>query len=410
MNKWILLIAGSLPVLAADWPQWRGPDRTGHSAERLETLPAEPKINWKIPSAEGLSSPIVAGGRLFHFEAENGKEVLRSLDAASGKVQWSAIIDDAMKDNQGPPGPRCTPVFNDGHVFAVSCRGELQCLEAATGAKVWSINYVTDFGASFIGEKGTAPGASRHGNNGSPLIVGDRLYACAGGTNGAGVVCLNRKTGAVIWKSQNEQAGYAPPVLLRIGGQDQLVCYMVDSVMGLDTSGKLLWRFPIKTAYARHVTTPVAFNDIVVVSSHQVGMIGIKVTPNGAEQAWLSKEAAMNFSSPVMVGQHLYGVGAKSDIICVDIPTGKLLWSKPGYFTTSADKSEGACIVFQDKILLLTDGGRLVLFEANPAEFKEAATSQVCGLNWCNPACVNGNLYVREGVKTTGQLMSVSLK
>jgi outer membrane protein assembly factor BamB len=171
-----------------------------------------------------------------------------------------------------------------------------------------------------------------------------------------------------------------------------------------------LWRFPVKTAFARHVTTPVSFEDTVVISSHQVGMIGLKVSADKVEQAWGSKEAAMNFSSPVAVGRHLFGLGPKSDVICVDIPTGKLLWSKPGYFTTSADKSEAAFLVFESNILMLTDGGRLILFEGNPNQMKELSVAQVCGLNWCNPAYSNGRLYVREGIKTTGNLMSVTIK
>jgi outer membrane protein assembly factor BamB len=316
-----------------------------------------------------------------------------------------------MSDTQGPSGPRCTPIVDGDRVYAVSCRGELQCLNTGDGKKIWGVNYVKDFGASFIGEKGTAPGASRHGNDGSPLIVGDRLYACAGGTNGAGVVCFNKKTGAVIWKSTSEQAGYAPPVILKVSGKEQLVCFVSECVMGLNPrDGKLLWRFPIKTAFGRHVSTPVAYEDIVVVSSHQSGMYGIRVTDSGADQAWISKPAAMNFSSPVAIGKYLYGLGPKSDVICVEIPTGKLMWNKTGLLTTSADKSEAAFLVFGKNILMLTDGGRLVLFEGNPTEYKELSVAQVCGLNWCNPAYADGNLYLREGVKTTGQLMSVTIK
>lgn len=406
----IVIVACAAAASGGDWPQWRGPDRTGHVHENLKALPAEPKVNWKIATTEGLSSPVVAGGKVFHFEAEEGKEVLRALKVENGERIWSAVIDETFKDNQGPPGPRCTPVVDGDRVYVVSCRGELQCRAVGTGEKIWNVNYLKDFGAIFVGEKGNVPGAARHGNNGSPLIHGDHLFAGAGGTNGS-VVCLNKKTGAVIWKSLEEQAAYAPPVILKLAGMEQLVCFMADSVLALKPDdGKLLWRFPVKTAYARHVTTPVSFEDIVVVSSHQVGTIGLKVSSDKVEQAWISKEAAMNFSSPIAVGRHLFGLGPKSDVICVDIPTGKLLWSKPGYFTTSADKSEAAFLVFEKNILMLTDGGRLILFEANPNEMKELSVTQVCGSNWCNPAYSNGNLYVRDGIRTTGNLISLRLK
>lgn len=410
MIAWMLISAAVASAAAADWPQWRGPNRTGHVGESLKTIAAEPMVNWKITATEGLSSPVVAGGKVFHFEAEDGKEVLRALKVENGERIWSAVIDETFKDSQGPPGPRCTPVVDADRVYAVSCRGELQCRATESGKKIWGVNYLNDFGAIFVGEKGNVPGAARHGNNGSPLVHGDRLFACVGGTNGA-VVCLNKMTGAVLWKSLEEQAAYAPPVILKVAGMEQLVCFMADSVLALNPKdGKLLWRFPVKTAFARHVTTPVAFEDIVVISSHQVGMIGLKVSADKVEQAWLSKEAAMNFSSPVAVGRHLFGLGPKSDVICVDIPTGKLLWSKLGYFTTSGDKSEAAFLVFQENILMLTDGGRLILFEANPAEMKEVGVGQICGMNWCNPAYANGRLYVREGIKTTGNLISATLK
>lgn len=406
----MLAFGGAPGIYANDWPQWRGPDRTGHVHERLKAIPAEPKVNWKIATTEGLSSPVIADAKVFLFEAEDGQEVLLALQAENGQRIWSARIDEIFKDNQGPPGPRCTPVIDGDSVYAVSCRGELECLATETGKKIWSVNYQKDFGAAFVGEKGNTPGAGRHGNNGSPLIRGNQLFTCAGGTNGA-VVCLNKKTGAVIWKALDEQAAYAAPVILKLAGMDQLVCFMADSVLALNPEdGKLLWRFPVKTAYARHVTTPVSFADTVVISSHQVGMIGLKVSADKVEQAWLSKETAMNFSSPVAVGRHLYGLGPKADVICVDIPTGKLLWSKPGYFTTSPDRSEAAFLVFEENILMLTDGGRLILFEADPNEMKELSLAQVCGLNWCNPAYANGRLFVREGVKTTGSLLSVTIK
>src|SRR5688572_1283497 len=133
MIKWTMLLAGAASVWAGDWPQWRGPERTGHVEESLSSLPAEPMVNWKIPATEGLSSPVVADGSVYHFEAENGMEVLRALKAGSGERVWAAVIDETFKDSQGPPGPRCTPVVDGDRVYVVSCRGELQCLETATG-------------------------------------------------------------------------------------------------------------------------------------------------------------------------------------------------------------------------------------------------------------------------------------
>lgn len=363
----------------------------------------------------GLASPVVVGDTVIIFDAQEGKECVRALNRRTGQEKWRTVIDDTFHDNQGPDGPRCTPMINDGRAYAVSCRGQLQCLDLKSGAKIWGASYTKDFGASFIGERGTAPGASRHGNNGTPLIVGDRLYACVGGTNGAGVVCFNKRDGKVLWKSQNDQAAYAPPTLLKLAGQEQLVCFVVDGLIGLNPAdGELWWRVPIKTAFARHVTAPVAHDDIVVVSSHQVGMIGTKISAKEgggfkAEQAWLSKKTAMNFSSPVQVGPQLYGLGPRRNLVCVDIATGEERWSQDGYFQTSADKAYAGFVVVGKNILVLTDGGLSVLFEANPERFKELGSTQICGLNWCNPAYADGHLYVRDGTKGAGDLISVNL-
>src|SRR6185295_3784208 len=177
--------------------------------------------------------------------------------------------------------------------------------------------------------------------------------------------------------------------------------------------GKLLWRAPMKTAFARHVTTPVVYEDIVVVASHQIGLVGTRISKSGdglkAEQAWLNKETAMNFSSPVAIGKYLYGLGPSKNLVCIEVPTGRLMWSKEGYFTTSADKAYASFIVMGKNILTLTDGGQLALFEAEPRAFHELGRAQVCGLNWCNPAYADGKLYLRDGIKGTGELMCIEL-
>jgi outer membrane protein assembly factor BamB len=369
---------------------------------------------WRIKVGEGLASPVLAGGRVYCFDNPNGKETLHAIDAATAGEFWRKEIDEPFRDMQGPSGPRCTPVVDGDRVYALSCRGELQCLNTTDGRRVWRTNFTGDFGAVFIGEKGSAAGATRHGNNGSPLVDGDFLYACVGGTNGAGVVCFEKHTGRVVWKSQNDQAGYAAPVIATVAGKRQLICFTVEGLIGLDPKdGRLFWRVPIKTALGRHVTTPVVYNDVIVAGSHQAGLAGVRVSLDAtgfkAEQAWLSKESAMNFASPVTVGKYLYGLGPEKNVICVDIETGRQLWSQAGIIATSADKAHAAILVMRNRILILTDGGQLVLMAADPREFREFGRAQVCAMNWCNPAYADGRLYVRDGIRGDGELACVAL-
>src|SRR5687768_7139777 len=174
----LVLIVGCQVALAADWPQWRGPQRTGHfpaGEAAPQTLPPAPKVVWHVPVGYGLASPVVSAGKVFHLDLENGKEVVNAADANTGKELWSAELDEGFKDTQTPMGPRCTPVVDGDMVFAQSCRGELKCLNASDGKVVWRTNFVKDHGATFIGEKGQAQGAVRHGYNAPPLVDGDRL-------------------------------------------------------------------------------------------------------------------------------------------------------------------------------------------------------------------------------------------
>lgn len=411
--RFLFCLALAHVASAADWPGWRGPNRDGHvppGSTIVEKLPAEPKVLWRVKVGDSLASPVVASGKLFHLDNQDGRETVHALDAATGSEQWSAPLDDAFKDSQSAAGPRCTPLFDNDRLYAQSCRGELQCLNALDGKLLWHVNYVTNFGAQFTGEKGAAQGAVRHGYNGSPASDGEHLITLAGGTNGASVVCLDKASGKVIWKSQNDQAAYAPPIIATIAGRKQAVAFTCSSLMGVDArDGQLLWRVPLSTTFSRHVTTPTVIGDTVFVSSHQWGLTAVRVTSAGdkfaAERLWTNKEEAINFSSPVAVGQYLYGIGPAKNLTCTDTATGKSTWSLPGYSVSDGGKAHVSLLVMGNALLMLTDGGQLVMLSSNPNEPREISRAQVCGKTWCNPAYADGKLYLRDAK----ELLCVSL-
>ena len=324
---------------AADWPQWRGPQRDGHvpSGEVIvESLPAVPKVLWHVPLSEGVSSPVVCGGKVIYEDAGDKKEVLHVGDAATGKELWTAPIDELHKDSQTKPGPRCTPLTDGDFGLGPVVRGQLRCFHLADGKEVWATNYVKDMGATYIGEKGSAYWRVASRVQRRPCLDGDHLIALAGGKDAA-VVCLDKKSGAVVWKSQDEMPAYSAPVIETVAGKRQVIAFMAKDVVALDPAdGKLLWRVDVKTSYGRHAMTPVVVGDVVVVSSFQAGMIGIKVSREGdglkAERAWTTKQSATNFSCPVAVGKYLFGLGPEKDLVCVDAATGKQMWAKEGYY------------------------------------------------------------------------------
>jgi outer membrane protein assembly factor BamB len=404
-------------VHGEDWPQWRGVDRTGRVAAGAsvpDSLPAEPKIVWRIAVGEGFASPVVAAGKVFYFDNQKGQEMLHAVGAADAKEIWRTAVDSTFQDEQGPPGPRCTPVVDGGFIYAQSGKGELACLNVAHGERVWRVNFLHDFGSAFLGEDSKVPGAAEHGYTAAPLVVGDRLIACVGGTNTSGIVCFGKNNGGVLWKSQDDLASYAAPVLARLAGVTQAVCFTVDGVIGLNPEdGRLLWRIPLKTPSGRNCATPVIVDDWVVVGSYRAGLVGIKVTKEGevltAQQKWVTKEASVNFSSPVGVGGYIYGLGPTRNLFCVDAKTGRVAWSKTGYVLSSADVAHASFLAMREKILVCTDTGELVLLRADSNECQDLGRVQVCGKNWCNPAYADGRLYIRDGIQGAGHLFCIEL-
>lgn len=400
----LAFVLAATSVMSADWPRWRGPNANGHlpAGQALPERLVDPvKEVWDREVGFGVGSPVVAGGRVFHLDALDGQEVLRAADAATGAELWKQPLDATFRDSQSDAGPRSTPLVDGDRVYAVSCRGEFQCRRVSDGELVWKVNYARDFQAVFIGERGSAAGASRHGNTASPLVDGDRLLVSVGGTNGASVVCFQKRTGEVLWKSQDDVPGHDGPVLATIAGERQLVSFTAAGVMGLSAAdGRLLWRQPIPSSIGRHVIPPLVVGDLVLVSSHQAGLMAFRIVraQEGlrVEEAWVRKDLAINFAAPVVVGGFLYGVGPARNLICVEAATGRLAWSEDGYFTSAPGNAYGGFLATPERLMFLTDGGRLVLLHVDPTACREIGQAQVAGMNWCNPAYADGRLYLRD--------------
>ena len=399
-----LILAVGTWCLAADWPRWRGPDGTGHVPTGVAvptTLPAQPKVVWHVAIGEGLGSPVVSGGRVFYLDHQQGKEMVHAADAATGKAVWSVPLDEVFKDGQSVPGPRTTPVVDGDRVYVQSCRGEFQCLGAADGKVVWRVNFVKDFGAVFIGEKGSAAGANRHGYTGSAMVDGDRIIVGVGGASGASVVAFDKRTGQVVWKSQNDVPGYSGPVIATIADTRQVVSFASEAVIGLAAAdGAPLWRVPVKTTLGRHVTTPVVVDDRVMVASHQAGLIGISITKQGdgwaAERAWVDRRMAVNFMSPVAVGHYLYGLGPGKTLFAIDVRTGERAWAEKGFFADMTDREFASLLVMGESLLILTEKGQLLLVAADSKQCRVVSKTQVAGQNWCSPAYADGKLFLRD--------------
>ncbi|MEM7384184.1 MAG: PQQ-binding-like beta-propeller repeat protein [Verrucomicrobiota bacterium] len=389
-------------IQAGDWPHPRGPLMNGKvpaDSVRLESLPDDPKILWKRPATDGYAAPIISGDRVIYGDFQKRKEVFHAVKLSDGEPIWENILDDPHKDGFGT-GPRCAPVSDGEIVLLQSCKGELHCLDVVTGDLLWETNYQTDFKAPYTGEKGKTEGGARHGYSASPCIDGDQVLALAGGP-GAAVVCFEKKTGRVVWQSEDDQAAYAPPIVASPGGVEQVICFTVKGVMGLRrTDGQLLWRVPLTTAFGRHIAAPVIHGDLVIVGSHEAGLVATRVVKKEgkivAEEAWKrGPDHGPNIASPVCIGDHLYML-VKTTVVCVDARTGEQTWAHDGNIHSNERRAFAAFIGLGDRLTMLNAMGELILFKANPATYEEVSRVQVCGKNWCHPAFADGKFVVRD--------------
>lgn len=399
------LAALTLPA-KADWPHMRGPHLNGHAstdAVALEALPDDPKVVWRLDATDGFAAPIVVDNKVIYGDYQKRKEAFHAVELDTGKPLWSDALDDPHKDGFGT-GPRCAPVSDGTIVLTQSCKGELHCLDLETGKLLWEKNYLKDFGAHYAGETGKTQGGARHGYGASPCIDGEHVIALASGP-GAGIVCLDKRSGEVVWKSQSDQAAYAPPIVKKVAGIEQVICFTVQGALGLRRdNGELLWRVPLTTDYGRHIAIPVVYRDLVIVGSHQVGLRAIRLKPDGnrgltAEEAWKhDADLGPNIASPIGIDDHLY-VMAKKQVHCLEAQSGKIKWSQSGNVPTEERRAFAAFIGLGDTILMLNAMGELIHFKANPDAYQEIGRAQVCGKNWCHPAYANGRLVVRDARK-----------
>ncbi|MCX7043985.1 MAG: PQQ-like beta-propeller repeat protein [Candidatus Sumerlaeota bacterium] len=392
---------------AADWPQYRGANQDGICTEKVNlSWPASgPKVIWKVPLKNGFSSFAISGKKAYtevNCDLNGGpREILVALDADSGKELWFADLDSGKyksggdsgaKDNSGGDGPRSTPTVNDGKVYAFTQNLILYCFDAETGKKIW----IKDLIKENSGRNAEWNSAA------SPVIDGDLVFVAGGGA-GQTFLGINKKDGKIVWKSGDEHITHSTPVVGTIQGVRQVIFFCQSGLVSVAAKdGKALWNygFPFKVSTA---ISPVVSGDIVYCSAgYGVGSAACKIAKNGdaftATELWKSpgdRPVANHWSTPVCKDGYLYGMFSfkqwkTGPMKCVELATGKVKWEQPGF-------GPGNVILVGDKILALSDDGRLVVAEASPSGYKELAQAKVLnGKCWTTPALSDGRIYIRS--------------
>ncbi|HEU0011647.1 MAG TPA: PQQ-binding-like beta-propeller repeat protein [Verrucomicrobiae bacterium] len=392
-----LLVLGAVAQAANDWPQWRGPNRDGRSAETglLKQWPAGgPKLLWKATGLGGGYSSIATSSDKVFSMGDKGEECfIVALNRADGKPLWSAKVGQAGAPGWGGyAGPRCTPATDGQLVLAVGQWGDFICVDAATGAEKWRKDYAKDFG-------GKRP---EWGFAESPLLDGTKVIVTPGGRQGA-IVALDKKSGATVWQSKEftDSAHYSSLIIAEIGGVRQYIQLTDASVAGVAADdGRLLWRAPRKGSTAV-IPTPVYHDGIVfVTSSYGVGCNAFKVTAAGgkfvAEQLYANKTLANHHGGVLRVGDHIYGHSEGKGWVCLDLKTGEAAWEE------KRKASKGSVVYADGHLILRAEEGKgtVWLIEASPDGFREKGRfdppNRSEQASWAHPVVSDGKLWLRD--------------
>jgi outer membrane protein assembly factor BamB len=380
------------PASADDWPGFLGPNGDGKSPQTglLKTLPAGgPPVLWKIDVGEGYSAPTVARGVLVLLHRIGDREVVDGRDPATGKAFWRFEYAAAYRPQYGDEsGPRCTPVVAGDRVFTLGPMGELHCLDLATGRLVWKRNLQTDFrcGESFFGFGST------------PVVEAGKLLINIGGVGGAGIVALNTADGKTVWTATNDGASYSTPLCTTVGGTRHAFFFTRNGAVCLDpASGKVRWSVPLRARIAASVNaaTPVVAGDLVFyTASYGTGGLLLRLTDGKPVEVRRDAAMACQFATPIHLDGHLYGFddrfdGPASNLRCVELATGKVLWKN--------DNLQRGGMIYADGRLWILAEGKLVLVEPSPQAYREhGSVSLLGGRNWTAPVSANGRLFLRD--------------
>lgn len=387
----VLVLTFSRSVLAADWPQFLGPNRDGSYPERVSvSWPANgPKTIWKTEVGEGFAGPVVAAGKLILFHRTNNQEQISCFDAATGKSIWRHAYPASYRDDFGfDEGPRSTPAIAGNHVFTMGAEGTITCLDLREGTPLWQVSAREEFGA----EKGFFGMAC------SPLVEDGLVLLNIGGKNGAGIVALEGATGKARWKATGHEASYSSPVAATIGGTRHAFFFTREGLVVLEPSnGKVTAQFPWRSrAHASvNAATPLVLgNQIFLSASYDTGAVLLEFNPPELRKIW-SEESSLSshYASVVHHGGALFGFDGRQeygpDLVCVDWKSGQVLWREDSF-------GAGTITLAKDQLLILRETGELIVAAASREQFRILAQAQILGATRAYPALAHGRLYARD--------------
>lgn len=382
-------LTAAAPATARNyWTNFRGPKRDGRYDEASVSTnwpAAGLPVLWKQPVGVGHASFVVADGKAYTIEQRRNQEVVAAYDMNNGHELWTQKWNAEYTDSTGD-GPRATPTWDQGRLYALGATGELRCLDANSGAVVWGKNILND------NQSKNLPWAQAA----SPLIVDDKVVVLPGGANGKSVVAYNKMTGAPVWKVLDDPQAYVSPMLVELAGRRQIVVVSSYRVVGLaPENGALLWSYSWDTDNGINVSQPVVVdrNRFFISSGYGKGAALVEVKGSGnsytASTVWENKNMKNKFNSSVLHNGYVYGLD-EGILVCLDVNTGERKWKDGRY-------GYGQVVLAGNHLIVTSDQGDVALVNASPDKYTEVARfTALSGQTWNYPAIANGKLLVRN--------------
>ncbi len=395
-------------ALAQDWPQWRGPNRDAKASDfkAPKTWPKDLAQKWKVPVGEGVATPALVGDKLFVFARQEGNEIIRCLEASTGKELWQDKYESLGAD---PPassfsGPRSSPAVANGKVVTLGVRGMLSCLDASTGKKLWRKD---DFHAW-----------PKFHPSSSPIIVDDLCIVQLGGSDNGAIVAYDLASGDQKWKWTGDSPAYASPVLMSVNGAKLVIAETERKIVALTVAdGKQVWEtaFAVQGRGGYNAATPIVDGQTLLYAGSGRGVKAVKLEKGAegfvAKELWSNSEKSVQFNTPVLKDGFLYGLTQANEFFCINAQNGQTAWSAPlapagaaaagggggGGGRGGRGAGYGSIVDAGSVLLALTPASELIAFQPSDKAYTEQARIKVAdGQTHAYPVVSGNRLFIKD--------------
>ncbi len=385
----ILLLVTSATTFSQDWPQWRGLNRDGKVTgfNVPQKWPKELKQNWKVTVGFGDASPVLVGQKLFVFTRQDDTEILRCLDANTGKEIWkdSYVAGVVTGPPSSHPGPRSTPTIAEGKVVTLGVNGIISCLDANTGKVIWRKDEFTN-------------GLPMFYTGMSPIIIDGMCIAHLGGAENGKIIAFELATGNIKWKWEGDGPSYSSPILVTIDGKKQIIVQTDKNLMALTISdGKVQWQIPtLPVQRFYNSATPIEDGQTIIYTGQGKGTRAVKIQKQDdgytTNELWNNADLGTSFNTPVLKEGSLYGLTAAGKLFCINAQNGQTAWAD-----TSMNKNFGSILDAGSVMIALPSSSELVVYKPDKSAYTEIARFKVADTPvYAHPLLVGKSIYVKD--------------